>query len=87
MRQQLNDILVTHTGQTMEQIDNDTDRDRFMTSHEALKYGLIDEVLSKDTRGADRPNRLISGSPAITSGRDDIGSTTLLDAPLPDTGA
>ena len=42
----LNDILVKHTGQPVERIDDDTDRDRFMTPEEARAYGLIDEVIS-----------------------------------------
>jgi ATP-dependent Clp protease protease subunit len=41
----LNDILVKHTGQSREKIDEDTDRDRFMTAEEAKAYGLIDEVI------------------------------------------
>ena len=47
----LNDILVKHTGQSRERIDEDTDRDRFMTPHEAKEYGIIDEVIvSRDGR-------------------------------------
>jgi ATP-dependent Clp protease protease subunit len=45
MKQTLNDILVRHTGQTMKQIEKDTDRDFFMSPEEAVKYGLIDEVI------------------------------------------
>jgi ATP-dependent Clp protease protease subunit len=41
----LNDILVQHTGQARERVDEDTDRDRFMTPQEAKAYGLIDEVI------------------------------------------
>lgn len=42
----LNDILVKHTSQLRERIDEDTDRDRFMTPEEAKAYGLIDEVIA-----------------------------------------
>lgn len=42
----LNQILVNHTGQTLESIEKDTDRDNFMTAEEALKYKLIDKVVS-----------------------------------------
>jgi len=49
LRERLNEIFVKHTGQTMEQIQKDTDRDRFMSGEEALKYGLIDKVLDKRT--------------------------------------
>jgi ATP-dependent Clp protease, protease subunit len=45
LREDLNQILVHHTGQTIERIQEDTDRDRFMTAQQAKEYGLIDEVL------------------------------------------
>ena len=45
-RERLNQILVTHTGQPIEKIEADTDRDRFMSGEEAVDYGIIDEVLS-----------------------------------------
>lgn len=41
----LNNILVEHTGQSIEQIEKDTDRDYFMTADEALKYGIVDKVV------------------------------------------
>jgi len=47
MKEQLNDILVRHTGQPMERIQKDTDRDFFMGADEARSYGLIDEVLDE----------------------------------------
>ncbi|MDR1453366.1 MAG: ATP-dependent Clp endopeptidase proteolytic subunit ClpP [Candidatus Margulisbacteria bacterium] len=46
LKKAINDILVKHTGQTMEQIEKDTDRDFFMSPEEAKKYGLVDEVIS-----------------------------------------
>jgi ATP-dependent Clp protease protease subunit len=46
IREQLNQLLANHTGQTIETIDNDTERDNFMGGNEAKAYGLIDEVLS-----------------------------------------
>ena len=49
LRERLNAIFVKHTGQTMEQIQRDTDRDRFMSGEEGVKYGLIDKVLDKRT--------------------------------------
>src|SRR6185312_6238023 len=49
LRERLNQIFVKHTGQTMEAIQRDTDRDRFMSGDEAVKYGLIDKVLDKRT--------------------------------------
>ena len=52
-RQTLNEILSHHTGQPIEQIASDTDRDRFMSSEDAKNYGLIDAVLEK--RPVDMP--------------------------------
>lgn len=47
MRDELNNILMKHTGQTMERIRKDTDRDFYITSEEAREYGIIDEVIEK----------------------------------------
>ncbi len=47
MREILNDILVRHTGQTVEKIMKDTDRDFFMSASQAREYGIIDEVIEK----------------------------------------
>jgi len=46
-RERLNRILSHHTGQSMDKIKQDTDRDNFMTGEQAVAYGLIDGVLSK----------------------------------------
>ena len=46
-RDRLNKILAKHTGQSVERIKQDTDRDQFMDGDEAVKYGLIDKVLEK----------------------------------------
>jgi ATP-dependent Clp protease protease subunit len=45
IRERLNGIISRHTGQTVEQIAEDVDRDRFMSPEEAVEYGLIDRVL------------------------------------------
>jgi ATP-dependent Clp protease protease subunit len=45
MKDTLNQILVLHTGKTLSQIQNDTDRDFFMTGMEAKEYGIIDHVI------------------------------------------
>ena len=49
LRDRLNKILAKHTGQSIERIKQDTDRDHFMDWQEAVKYGLIDKVLEKRT--------------------------------------
>jgi len=46
-RQVLNEILSSHTGQPIERIAKDTDRDRYLTAAEAKEYGLVDEILTK----------------------------------------
>ncbi len=47
IREKLNKIMAGHTGQSIETISQDTERDNFMDAEDALSYGLIDEVLSK----------------------------------------
>ncbi len=47
LKKRMNEILLKHTGQTLDQIEKDTDRDNFMTADSAKEYGLIDNVLEK----------------------------------------
>ena len=47
IKQRMNEILIKHTGQSLERIQADTDRDNFMLSEEAKAYGLIDHLLEK----------------------------------------
>jgi ATP-dependent Clp protease protease subunit len=47
IKQRMNEILIKHTGQSLERIQADTDRDNFMLADEAKKYGLIDHILEK----------------------------------------
>ena len=47
IREKLNKILAKHTGQPISTIEKDTDRDHFMNTDEAVKYGLIDKVIAK----------------------------------------
>ncbi len=49
VRERLNRILAKHTGQTLKKLEMDTDRDRFMDAEEAIKYGLVDSILSERT--------------------------------------
>jgi ATP-dependent Clp protease protease subunit len=46
LREELNNILVRHTGRTVEDIEEDTERDFYMSGEEAMKYGLVDHVLN-----------------------------------------
>ena len=47
MRQRLNEILAKHTGQSLETIARDTERDNFKSAAEAVAYGLVDQVLER----------------------------------------
>ncbi|MFH1039145.1 MAG: ATP-dependent Clp endopeptidase proteolytic subunit ClpP [PVC group bacterium] len=47
LRQKLNELLALHTGQPFERIEKDADRDFFMTAEEAMAYGVVDAVISK----------------------------------------
>lgn len=55
IREQLNEILAAHTGQTVKTIAKDTERDHFMGPAEALEYGIIDQIL--DSRKANKDNK------------------------------
>jgi ATP-dependent Clp protease protease subunit len=47
LKRDLNEILLRHTGQTLERIEKDTDRDKFMSAKEAQEYGIVDNVLER----------------------------------------
>ena len=47
LKQKLNQMLSQHTGQSVETIERDTDRDNFLSAEDAVKYGLVDQVLEK----------------------------------------
>ena len=52
LKKRLNEMLAKHTGQPIEVIERDSDRDRFMGAEDAVKYGLIDKVLTNRTEAA-----------------------------------
>ena len=47
LKDRLNNILANNTGQTVKSIEKDTNRDNFMSAKQAIKYGLIDEIVNK----------------------------------------
>jgi ATP-dependent Clp protease protease subunit len=53
IRNRLNELLASHTGQKIETIDVDTERDNFMSAEQAKQYGLVDDVITshKDIKG------------------------------------
>src|SRR6516164_3600856 len=58
MKKQLNQIYQKHTGQTLEKLQEDTDRDRFMSPEEAREYGLIDNVVDREPPVPVNPERI-----------------------------
>ena len=46
IRKRLNELMALHTGQSLETIEQDTERDRFMNAEQSKEYGLIDEVVT-----------------------------------------
>ena len=52
LKRRLNEMMAQHTGQPIDVIDRDTDRDNFMGSEEAVKYGLVDKVLTNRAQAA-----------------------------------
>jgi len=52
MREELNNILTKHSGQSLKKIEKDTDRDMFLTGRQAQEYGLVDEVITNRPEGA-----------------------------------
>jgi ATP-dependent Clp protease, protease subunit len=58
LREELNEIMAQHTGQPIDQIHRDTERDFYMSGEQAKKYGLIDDVIIKREEG-----KLFSGRP------------------------
>ncbi|MDD5460716.1 MAG: ATP-dependent Clp endopeptidase proteolytic subunit ClpP [Methylococcales bacterium] len=53
IRDKLNKILAFHTGQPLEKVQQDTDRDNFLSAEDSVNYGLVDKVLSKRVMGSD----------------------------------
>jgi ATP-dependent Clp protease, protease subunit len=54
IRERLNAILANHTGQPIEKVQQDTDRDNFLSATDAVSYGLIDQVLSNRVAVSDK---------------------------------
>ena len=55
IKQRINEIIAQHTGQDIEQVERDSDRDNFMSPDEALEYGIIDSVLAAGTGEPEKP--------------------------------
>ena len=57
IKKKLNEILINHTGQQKKTIENDTDRDFYLGAEEAVKYGLIDEVITTSQNLQDKKKK------------------------------
>jgi ATP-dependent Clp protease protease subunit len=55
LKKDLNEILIRHTGQSLDKIERDTDRDKFMSAREAMEYGIVDHVLDRLPPGQGQP--------------------------------
>lgn len=56
MRQRMTEIMAEHTGQSVERISKDTERDRFMDAQEAVKYGIADRIITRHKNAPDMKN-------------------------------
>ena len=54
-KQTINEILARHTGQSIERVAKDTERDRYLTAIQAKEYGLVDEVVGRITPDKEKP--------------------------------
>ncbi len=57
LREKINQILVSHTGQPYEKIDRDTDRDRYLSADEATEYGIVDSVITYRSKAAKKEKK------------------------------
>jgi ATP-dependent Clp protease protease subunit len=53
LKQKLNEMLARHTGQAIDRIERDTDRDNFLSAEAAVEYGLVDKVLTSRDQAAE----------------------------------
>ena len=56
-KRMLNEILAKHTARTVEQIENETERDRYLTPVEAREYGIVDEIVTAKAQAAEKNNK------------------------------
>jgi len=69
-RQRLNELFAEHTGQSLEQVADDVDRDRYMSPVEALEYGLIDKIIQPGETTSAKSTENGTGEPAAGSDSD-----------------
>lgn len=77
VKQRINEILAKHTGQSFGKIENDTDRNFYMNTEEAKKYGIIDEIIRRRSGiGTESPVRSNGKNGRRESGKKEAGNTT-----------
>ena len=69
MRRRLDEMIANKTGQPLERVSRDTERDYFMSAEQAKEYGIIDQVIAKDELWPDRPTPTSSSSAASAASR------------------
>lgn len=69
-RQRLNELFAEHTGQSLEQVADDVDRDRYMSPVEALEYGLIDKIIQPGETTGEKSTENGTGEPTEGSDSD-----------------
>ena len=72
LRRRMSEIMSHHTGQSVEQVEKDIDRDRFMTAEDAKAYGIIDEIISSRA-AAERSGAALPGEPSRLA---EVGGST-----------
>ena len=60
IKKQMAELIAEHTGQSVEQIEKDSDRDRWFTAQEAKEYGFVDHVITSATQAASDDNPVTS---------------------------
>ena len=72
-RERLNQMLASHTGQTLARVSEDTERDYYLSGEEARAYGLVDQVASKRAPRSSRDNGTAAGANGVGGGGDGGG--------------
>jgi ATP-dependent Clp protease, protease subunit len=81
LRKKMAEIIAFHTGQSVEQVEKDIDRDRFMTAEEAKAYGIIDDTLTSRVEIASVDGALVAGhKPSISKAKEEAAPVEKPDA-------
>ena len=81
LKVRLNRILSHHTGQTMEVIERDTDRDRYFTAQQAVEYGLVDGIMGLNDLSTPTIESALGKTPLLESGDADFVTPAIASLP------